>query len=368
MHVAVHAGFDRTAALALGLIQLLGDLAGHQHQQPNVVDGGDEEAAQAPIALRRVAGGDRGHGQVAAGCVAGDEVADAGTVVCQKARAIADATDDLGGIFRMVGHHQSGAGLLVPAEAGDAVVPTVQDARLTCRRGRRQHRRPGMERGITVAHEPAEHGNPPGADGVLENRKAQPIDLDNEQARLWFSRAPDVARHKPSDQDAVIGIVVAHRHELGEQAVQDREHDGSPESRRVVGSHPGQRPSQDKDGQELDCQPEGLGHEDRPGHEKPVEDHGAEAVEGQQQQRRQQQHREGVDTQARDHRIRDGQRQTRHQVSQDRATHDRETCRPPLPHEPSLETVWRQETTGCWREPLTGGGFHRPADRCKSID
>jgi len=225
-----------------------------------------------------------------------------------------------------------------------------------------------MERGVTVAYQPAEHRNPPGADGVLEDGEAQPIDLHDQQPGLWFGRAAEVARDKPPDEDAVVGIVVAHRNQFGKQAVEDRQQDGSPECRRVVGSDPGQRPTQDEDGRELDREAEGLGHEDRPGHEKPVEDDRAEAVEGQQQQCGQQQHREAVDAQSRDHRIRDGQRQTRHQVGQDRAADDRETGRPPLPHEPSLETVRRQEATRGGSETLAGRGFHRPAGRFNAID
>jgi len=66
MQIAVHAGLDRSGALALRLIQLLGHLADHEHQQADVVDGGDEEAAQAPFVVGRRALRDRGHGQVAA--------------------------------------------------------------------------------------------------------------------------------------------------------------------------------------------------------------------------------------------------------------------------------------------------------------
>jgi len=59
MQIAVHAGLDRSGALALRLIQLLGHLADHEHQQADVVDGGDEEAAQAPFVVGRRALRDR---------------------------------------------------------------------------------------------------------------------------------------------------------------------------------------------------------------------------------------------------------------------------------------------------------------------
>ena len=51
VQVAMHPRLDGPAALALGLVQLLGHLADHQHEQADVVDGGDEEAAQAPFVV-----------------------------------------------------------------------------------------------------------------------------------------------------------------------------------------------------------------------------------------------------------------------------------------------------------------------------
>jgi hypothetical protein len=137
VQVAVHARLDGPAALALRLVQLLDHLADHQHEQADVVDRGYVEPARAAIVAGRLTIGNRGHGQIAAWSVTCDEISDARTVMGKQARAIADSANDLGGVLRVVGHHQPGARLLVPAKTGYAVVSTVQDARLTCR-GRRR--------------------------------------------------------------------------------------------------------------------------------------------------------------------------------------------------------------------------------------
>ena len=108
----------------------------------------------------------------------------------QQAPAVADAADDLGRVVRVVGHQQPGARLLVPAEAGDAVVAAVQDAGLAGRRRRRQHGDPRVERRLAAADQPAEHRNPPGPDRLAQHGQAQPVDLDHEQPRDRLRRAP----------------------------------------------------------------------------------------------------------------------------------------------------------------------------------
>ena len=139
------------------------------------------------------------------------------------------ATDDLGSIVRVVGHQQPAARLLVPAKAGDAVVVTVQDARLAGRRRGRQHRDPGWSVAAPSRTSRPSTGSPPGPHRLLQDRQAQAVDLDHEQPRHRLDGASEVASHQPPDQHAVVGIVVAHRHELGEQAVEHRQQHGSPD-------------------------------------------------------------------------------------------------------------------------------------------
>ena len=129
-------------------------------------------------------------------------------------------SDDLGRVLRVVGHEQPGGRLLVPAEAGDAVVVAVQDAALAGRCRRRQHRDPRVERGLAAAHQAAEDRHPPGADRLAQDGQAQPIDLDHQEPRLRLLRVSELPRHEAPDEHAVVGVVVADGHELREQAVE----------------------------------------------------------------------------------------------------------------------------------------------------
>ena len=341
-----HPRLDRPAALALSLIQLLGHLAEHQYQQAQVVDGGCQETAQPPSVVGRFALPDRGHGQVAARCVAGQEVADARSIVGKQTRAIADATDDFGRIVGVVGDKQPVARLLVPAEADDAVVSAVKDPRLTGRSRRRQQCDPGVH-GRAVANETGQHRHPPAPYRTVQDVQAQPVDLDDEQPRRRFLGAPVVVRDQPPNQNAVVGIVVAHRHELGEQRVEYRQQHRAPDRGRSAFHRYARYHSSDgDDGQDLDHKADRLRDEDRPGHQQPLQDDVGETVEDQHQQRGQQEGGEAIDPEPGEHERRNRKCQARSRVRQERAAQESQTDGAPLPHQSSLEPVGSDQAAG----------------------
>ena len=113
-------------------------------------------------------------------------------------------------------------------------------------------------------------------------------------------RVPELACHQSPDEHAVVRVVVAHRHELGEQAVEKRQEQGSPDRcRGVTHVNPRHDPSEEHDRPELRGEAQGLGDEDRQPDEQRMEDDRESAVEGQQQQACQQQRRKPVDLQTR---------------------------------------------------------------------
>jgi len=49
---------------------------------------------------------------------------------------------------------------------------------------------------------------------LAEDGKTQPIDLHHEQTRSRFRRLSEMACGQAPDEDAIVGVVVAHGHEL----------------------------------------------------------------------------------------------------------------------------------------------------------
>ena len=263
---------------------------------------------------------DRGHRQVASRCIAGQEIADARPVVGKQTRAIADATDDFGRIVRVVGDEQPIARLFVPAKAGDAVVAAVKDPRLACRSRRRQQCDPGVEGRAFVANQAAQNRHPPAPYRVLQYGQAQPVDLDNEEPRRRFRGAPVVARNQPTNQHPVVGIVVAHRHELGEQGVEYGQQNRAPDRGRcALHRYARDHSSNGNDGHDLDHEADRLSDEDGPGHEQPLEDDVGGAVEGQYQQPGHQEGIQAIDPEPGEHERCDRQCQASSHVRQERA-------------------------------------------------
>jgi hypothetical protein len=113
-----------------------------------------------------------------------------------------------------------------------------------------------VERGLAAAHQLAEDGHPSGPNGLLENRKAEPIDLDDEQPRDQLVRVTELAGHEAADEHAVVGVVVADGHQLREQAVEHSQQHGSPHGRRrVTHVNPRKHLPEDHDGPELSGEP-----------------------------------------------------------------------------------------------------------------
>jgi len=138
-----------------------------------------------------------------------------------------DATDDLGRILRVVGDHQPALAFSYQRKPGDCRRFDRAGCPLDWPASWAAAVRPGVERRLAVAYQLAEHWHSPSSYCLAQDRKAQSVDLHDEQARLRFLGAPEVARDQPPDQHAVIGIVVAHRHELCEEAVENRQQHGS---------------------------------------------------------------------------------------------------------------------------------------------
>ena len=74
----------------------------------------------------------------------------------------------------------------------------------------------------------------------------------------------ELAGHEPAHEHAVVRVVVAHGHELREQAVEHGQEHGTPDGRRGVAHvDPRQHPPEDEDGRDLGGQAQDLGDEDR---------------------------------------------------------------------------------------------------------
>ncbi len=215
-HPAVHQGHDPRPLLPPRLEVLLEDLGDRADDRVKVVVRAGEEreeglALAEPLALVL----DRGHRDVRADGVAGEEVADARPVVRQQALAVRDPGRDLGGIRRVVGDQDPVGFLLVPPEGRDAVVVAVQDPGLARRRGRRQECLPAREPVAAGAHPGRQVGDPAGPNLAGEDRVGQPVDLHDDEAGLV--RAHDVLApgRELLDQHPEVRVVVADREDRG---------------------------------------------------------------------------------------------------------------------------------------------------------
>ena len=129
-----------------GLHELLDDLADRQQRPSDVAVRTDEEPIEDVAAAdlpRRIV--KRRGGEEASRRIAGDEIADRGTAVREKAVAVRDSTHDLACVLGVVRHHEPLRLLVPPAEARDPVIVPVEDARLACRCLGRQQRLPAIE-------------------------------------------------------------------------------------------------------------------------------------------------------------------------------------------------------------------------------
>ena len=105
-------------------------------------------------------------------------------------------------------------------------------------------------------------GHPPAAHLLLEDRQAEPVDLDHQQARGGVPGGAKFPCGQPADLAAVIGIVVGRAQDLGEDRVQDRQGHGVADRRtKAPDADPGHDPPDAQDDQDLDDQSGDLDRE-----------------------------------------------------------------------------------------------------------
>ncbi len=193
----------------------------------------------------------------------------------------------------------------------------------------------GRAPAIAPSHRLAQHG------------RLSPSTWTTSRPGIGFGRVPELACHQSPDENAVVRVVVAHRHELGKQAVESVR-SRAPQTAAAVSPTwiPGMTRPRTTIAPNCDDKAQGLGEEDRQPDEQPVEDYREGAVEGQEEQACQHQRREPVDLQTRDEARRDRECQAGTQVGQDHATHDRQPGGTPLPHKASLKPEEGQPASG----------------------
>ena len=141
-----------------------------------------DEVQREGVDVGRPARADRAHREEAAGGVAREEVADARAVRREQALPVREPALDLRCVGRPVRDHEAPAVLLVPAEGRDVVVAAVEDAGLARRRLRRRSAVP-LHQPVAPAADPRGHPRrQPDADRVAQDRRAEPVDLDDQEA------------------------------------------------------------------------------------------------------------------------------------------------------------------------------------------
>src|SRR2546428_2202480 len=220
----------RDSALAPCLDDLLDDLPHAEDQPPYVRVRTHEEPIEHVAPAQLTPGGlDRGGREVAARRVTRKQVAD-GRAVDEQAAAVGDAELDVVRIAGMIRYEESTAVLLEPAEAGDAVVAPVEDARLARGCLRRQQRLPRIEH-VPGGRPTRERRHEAARDRPLQQRKREPVDLDEDHAGIALAALLAV-RRKLAYEGAEEGLVVRYREGGGEErvghGVYDRRDDGTP--------------------------------------------------------------------------------------------------------------------------------------------
>ena len=161
----------------------------------------------------------------------------------------------------------------VPAEGGDAVVVAVQDAGLAARRHRRQDRLPARQLVAAVADPVGHRVDRAGAHPAGQDRMGQPVDLDDDQARL-VGMALRALDEQPLDEEAVVRAATVdaedRRQDRVDDRVDERRDQGRPEAvdvdaRRPLGDHDERDDLEDEheDADEDERDPRGEGEDDR---------------------------------------------------------------------------------------------------------
>ena len=215
---------ERATSCACRLHDLLGDLADREHDPPQVAvrtqEPPVEHVAAAKLACRII---DRRRGEVAAARVAREQVAHRRSAAGEQAGAVGNPFLDLARVRGMVGHQKPLGLLLPPAETGDAVVPTVKQARLARRGLRRQKRLPLVE-GHSATDPARERRHTARQELAAQDRSGEAVDLDDDGTLPRAARSEGVAHRELAAQRSEERVVVADRKSGGEQRIDERVH------------------------------------------------------------------------------------------------------------------------------------------------
>ncbi|CAM5710809.1 hypothetical protein SALBM135S_06453 [Streptomyces alboniger] len=205
---------------AQGLADLAEDLGDEGEGGPHGV-GGIGEVGEVPGPRSVLLPPPGGHGEDEGELLgaAAEEVAAAGAVDGEEA-AVAGALDgaalELGGGGRPVADHDLAGVLLVPPERGHVVVGAVQDAELARPGLAGPVRAPGGEAvgggDAALPEPPPESGHQPFDDGGAEHVVPDPVELDEDEARVAGLRSRQLAAAASAVGEAVeaaaVGVVV----------------------------------------------------------------------------------------------------------------------------------------------------------------
>ena len=195
-----------------------------------------------------------------------------------------------------------------------------------------------MEGRPARTNEPPDDGDMAGPHGILEDRMSNSVELYHEEPTTLRYGISSATGDETSDEDAVVGIVVAHRHDFGEDPVECGQPHGRP-NRRAGPVHLDARheTTQGEDGRVLREESNAIDREQRKSHQEPVPQEARPGIHGGQQGASQNDCGESLHVELREHQVHSGQRQARHEELQDRAPDDRKPSGPPFPHQARLE-------------------------------
>src|SRR5438477_63225 len=222
------------------LNELFDYLADRQQRPTHVAVRADEEPVEHVAAADLLRGiVERRRRQEASWCVAGEKIPDRSAALREQAISIRDPPLDLASVFGVVRHHETLRFLVPPAKARNAVAVAVKDARLARRGLRRQERRPAIERHTVRAQPSGEIRHASGIQLLLEDRVGEPVDLDEDDARLFAHVALPVPRRELADKCAEERPVITGREHGSQERVPDRkEHRADDRIDRPVEHHP----------------------------------------------------------------------------------------------------------------------------------
>ena len=182
VQVRSHRGRSVAAYRPARLESVAGELADRARQRARQPVGIHDEVGD--CAPGRLAGPDAtAHRQGCLRGVTGEQVGDAGAAVDQEPSSRREGRLDQRGVLRLVGHQHPVMGTVVPAERRDPVDHAVQDAHLAGGGGRRQLRRPLLERVGSSSDPAGQRGDRARGDGHLQHREGDAVQLHEHDAR-----------------------------------------------------------------------------------------------------------------------------------------------------------------------------------------